>query len=78
MTADKKYFLLCDKVPGMIRALPTQVKLPNGQVQSLKWGIQEVSSQQVHLKKRLTGYVSVFINSHRPPPYRDPNQSQFT
>jgi hypothetical protein len=34
----------------MIKALPTQIRLPNGQVQSQRWGLPEVSRQQVHFQ----------------------------
>lgn len=34
-----------NQVPGMIRALPTTIRLPNGQVQSILWGLPEKSTQ---------------------------------
>jgi len=33
------------QVPGMLRALPTSIRLPNGQVQSVLWGLAEKSQQ---------------------------------
>merc|ERR1719225_2454901 len=33
------------QIPGMIRALPTTIRLPNGQVQSALWGLPEKSQQ---------------------------------
>jgi hypothetical protein len=33
------------QIPGMIRALPTTIRLPNGQVQSVLWGLPEKSQQ---------------------------------
>ncbi|CAB4054892.1 unnamed protein product [Lepeophtheirus salmonis] len=34
------------QIPGMIRALPTNVRLPKGQIQSVLWGLPEKSIQQ--------------------------------
>ena len=33
------------QIPGMIRALPASIRLPNGQVQSVLWGLPEKSVQ---------------------------------
>merc|ERR1711990_941709 len=33
------------QVPGMLRALPTTIRLPNGQGQSVLWGLAEKSQQ---------------------------------
>lgn len=33
------------QIPGMLRALPTSIRLPNGQVQSVLWGLADKSEQ---------------------------------
>eukprot|EP00096_Caligus_rogercresseyi_P015365 TRINITY_DN7813_c0_g1_i1.p1 TRINITY_DN7813_c0_g1~~TRINITY_DN7813_c0_g1_i1.p1 ORF type:complete len:439 (-),score=111.51 TRINITY_DN7813_c0_g1_i1:973-2289(-) len=51
------------QIPGMIRALPTTVRLPKGQIQSVLWGLPEKSVQQETLMvgHELTPFTSVDV-----------------
>ena len=54
----KTPFKMCDfslfQLPGTLRALPTLVHLPNGQVHSIQWGLPESSVQKETL---MVGYA---------------------